>query len=128
MMSVTEKYIYTQELIRALKLQAHCMAQAAKKVDPTIELEKIEVCGSLGDFLKGERERFRTPLDLCSGRYSDIDVVLTFNKPDEKVAEVLAKTEAQYCPCIYMPRIGVHEFVWNLPSHSPCKPEERVTV
>jgi hypothetical protein len=125
---MTEKYIYAQELIRALKLQVHCMAQAAQIVDPSIKLEKIEVCGSLGDFLKGERERFRTPLDLCSGRYSDIDVVLTFNKPDEKVAEVLAKTEAQYCPCVYMPRIGVHEFVWNLPSHSPCKPEERVTV
>jgi hypothetical protein len=127
MMSVTEKYIYAQELIRALKLHAYCIAQAAKKVDPTIELEKIEVCGSLGDFLKGERERFRTPLDLCSGRYSDIDAVLTFNKPDEKVAEVLAKTEAQ-CPCVYMPRIGVHEFVWNLPSHSPCKPEQKVEI
>lgn len=124
---VREKEVYAQELIRALKLQVHCMVQAAKKVDPAIELKKIEVCGSLGEFLKGNYERFRTPLDLCSGRYSDIDVVLTFNKPDEKVAEILAKTEAQ-CPCVYMPRIGVHEFVWNLPSHTPCKPEERVEI
>lgn len=127
-MSVTEKYLYTQEVVRALKLQAHCMAQAAKIVDPTLELQKIEVCGSLGDFLRGDRERFRTPVDLCSGRYSDIDAVFTFNKSDDHVRDVLEQTESRHCPCIYTPRIGVHDFVWNLPSHAPCKPEQRVEI
>lgn len=128
MISVTEKYLYTHEMIKALKLQVHCMVQAVKIVDPTVKLQKIEVCGSLGDFLKGERERFRTPLDHCSGRYSDLDVVLTFNKSDNVVRDLLAKAEAQHCPCVYMPRIGVHDFVWNLPSHAPCKPEERIEI
>jgi len=127
-LSVTEKYIYTQEVVRALKLHVLCMVQAAKKVDPTIELEKIEVCGSVGDMLRGDRERFRTPCDSPQGNYSDLDVVLTFNKSDRQVADILEKTEAQHCPCIYTPRIGVHTFVWNLPSKTPCKPEQRLEV
>jgi len=127
-LSVTEKYIYTQEVVRALKLQIHCMVQAAQKVDPSLELQKIEVCGSLGDMLKGDRERFRTPCDSPQGNYSDLDVVLTFNKPDNQVRDILEKAEARHCPCVYMPRIGVHELVWNLPSHAPCTPDKRVVV
>jgi len=123
-----EKQLYVDELIRALKLQVHCTVQAAKIVDPTIELKKIEACGSLSDFLKGDKERFRTPLELPSGNYSDLDIVLTFNKPDDAVSEILAKAEAEHCPCVYMPRIGAHEYVWNLPSRTPCKPEQRVII
>jgi len=126
--SRTEKELYVKDLIMALKLQVHCMAQAAKIMDPTIDLLKIEVCGSLGDYLRGQKERFRTPLEFPQGNYSDIDAVLTFNKPDDIVRDILLKAEARHCPCIYMPRIGVHEFVWNLPSRAPCPPSERVII
>jgi len=125
---VGEKELYVDEILRALKLQVHCMEHAAQIVDPSIKLEKIEICGSLADFLKGKTERFRTPLEMPKGDYSDLDVVLTFNKTDAEVSDILAKTEARHCPCVYMPRIGAHEFVWNLPKRAPCKPEERVEV
>ena len=120
-MDTEEKELYVKEIIRSVKLQAHCMEQAGRKIDSSFKLENMEVCGSLADFLRGDKKRFRTPVDLPKGNYSDIDLVLTFNKPDMETSDILAKAEARNCPCVYMSRIGAHELVWNLPSRAPSK-------
>lgn len=124
----SEKDLYVGEVVRAVRWQVHCTERAGQIIDPTLKLEKMEVCGSLGDFLRGDRKRFRTPVDFPKGNYSDIDLVLTFNKSDEEVYDILAKAEARNCPCVYQPLIGAHILVWNLPSHAPCKAESRVTI
>jgi len=128
MSETDEKTLYVEEIIRALKLQILCTEQAAQKVDPTLKLQDMAVCGSLADFLKGDKKRFRTPLDYPKGNYSDIDAILTFNKPDEEVARVMEKSEAKHCPCIYTPRIGAHPFVWNLPRWAPCPKDKQLSI
>jgi len=127
-MSPSEKDLYVQELLRAVRWQVHCTEQTGQKIDPSFKLEKMEVCGSLADFLRGDRKRFRTPVDFPKGDYSDIDLVLTFNKPDDEVYDILSKAEARNCPCVYAPLIGAHILVWNVAGRAPCKEETRVAI